>query len=171
MGCFYYKKENGELTRYDVESSVYEDFLKETSILASNSIFSSEDVVDSIKREILKANSPKSYYEATDVETVYEFITKPHAEIFGNIAALKGQSRLAPEFIQENRILEFVKAHLEEYTNNTGAVYTPEYLEMLKRDPVLKQYDDKDLIPALAEVESRIRIEEMTKNFSIKFHE
>lgn len=171
MGCFYYKKENGELIRYDLESSVYEDFLKETSILASNSIFSSEDVVDSVKREILKANSPKAYYEATDIETVYEFVTKPHAEIFGNIAALKGQSRLAPEFIQENRILEFVKAHLEEYTNNTGAVYTPEYLEMLKRDPVLKQYDDKDLIPALAEVESRIRIEEMTKNFSIKFHE
>ncbi len=168
MSCYYYRNKNGELVRYDSQMEVYEDFLKSTKELASNSIFSAEEVMDSTKKSLLAASSYQKYSKP-EAESIYDFITTPHAEIFGNIEVLKGQSRLSPEFIQENRILEFVKTNLDKYTRRGN--YNPEYLNMLKKDPILATYDDDSLIPALSEVEDRIRIEELTRDFSIKFTE
>lgn len=176
MGCFYYKREKGKWVQYASQADMYEDFLKETSQLDSNSIFSSDEVIESTKNAIYKANTPLEYRNA-DIETVREFVTKPHGELFGSINALKGQSRLAPEFIRENLVLEFVKRHIGDSKYKHVGEYSKEYLELVKADPMFNEglyqnmsdaEKDKLIIPLLTEIEDQIKIEEATKDFGIE---
>lgn len=155
---------------------MYEDFLKETSQLDSNSIFSSDEVIESTKNAIYKANTPLEYRNA-DIETIREFVIKPHGELFGSINVLKGQSRLAPEFIREYLVLEFVKRHIGDSKYKHIGEYSEEFLELVKADPMFNEglYQNMSdaeknnlILPLLTEVEARIKIEEATKDFDIE---
>ena len=167
MACFYEQVKSGGNRRFETKAQIYEAFLRDTSELAPNSIFSSEEIIESTKKEILKANNKSKYFDPNlEYENIYDLITKPHDEIFNQMQVLKGQSRLAPEYIEDNRIKEFVKDNIGEYTKK--GEYSQEKLDLLKKDPIFSEYSDSELIPALSEIESRIKIDDATKDFSNK---
>ena len=167
MACFYEQVKSEGNHRFETKAQIYEAFLRDTSELAPNSIFSSEEIIESTKKEILKANNKAKYFDPnSEHESVYDLITKPHDEVFNQTQVLKGQSRLAPEYIEDNRIKEFVKDNIGEYTKK--GEYSQEKLDLLKKDPIFSEYSDSELIPVLSEIESRIKIDEATKEFSNK---
>ena len=165
MACFYVRVTDKGDIRYESKAQIYEAFLKDTSELADNSIYSSVEVVESVKSAI-KMASNYDKYNKSEFDSIYDLITKPHTELFGNIQALKGQSRLTPEFIEDNWIVEYVQNNIGVYTK-TGE-YDEKHLELVKRDSQLSQVPEEDILPVLTELKSILDIQEATKEFSNK---
>ena len=108
MDCFYWKGN----TRMNSPKEMIELFLSERVVL-SGDIFSSEEVQKNVKDKILSLHVSKDAYASAEYVTDIDFISRINTDIFSPIPELKGIDRLTPEYIESNRMKNFVLKKME----------------------------------------------------------
>jgi hypothetical protein len=93
-------------------------------------------------------------------------------ELFSQIPGEKSRKRLQPEYIESNRIYEYVKVRQDLSINGANIAdlaFTEGKFDELKRN--LPNIDDNVLKYYLSEIESIMELEEKTKRFGTFLHE
>lgn len=107
--------------------SLIKHYYEKTSVLKNSNLYSSDQIVDSVVNELKKqldqkddiinnvitdVRGNKVQLNRGDIVSVLDFIVANNLQIFEQIGIT--QSQLSPEYIEENRILNFIKNSLKE---------------------------------------------------------
>ena len=164
---------------YDYEDKEYniieltKEYYKSKSPLTNTNIFSdSEKFSNNFKVLDTELKNKGTYLRLpdSDFEQVTNFITKEQPVFFKSINE-ESRSRLAPEYIRENRIVKFIEQKLDEnaYPSLSHVIIKQsEDLKLLKK--VFPDKDDKVLQYYLDEILDVMTIEEKTKKLGIGIH-
>lgn len=172
MACIYYdtKKNKQYNSIQDLIKDFYKDFKKFQ--LKNTAIFSAEEIQKSTVDKILAIKEINAY-KKSEGEEVLDFITKEHPGLFNQYSLLAGQERLAPEFIQINRIHKYILNKIGSLgvIDISGLTYNQKTLDELKAMGGLESAEENKLIYLLNEVEQIIEHEEQTKKFGTFIHQ
>lgn len=164
MDCFYWKGN----TRMNSPKEMIELFLSERVVL-SGDIFSSEEVQKNVKDKILSLHVSKDTYASAEYVTDIDFISRINTDIFSPIPELKGIDRLTPEYIESNRMKNFVLKKMEGKTSDDakkGVIIDNNNFVKLMEYSEFQEYDQDLIKTMLSEYEEVISIENATKNFA-----
>lgn len=170
--CFYYK--NGK--RINDIQEVIKEFFKDNYLLRNSAIFSAEEIQDSTIKQLKNIQGAVDFSKS-EKSMVTEFITKPNEGFFSLIGINTKSDRLAPEYILENRIFEYIKSNLpkvenlSDNVNISNVTYSESEFNKLRERKELDNISDNKLIMLLGEIEDIIAFEEKTKDFGIFIHE
>ena len=171
MACFYYK--DGK--RFNGMQDIIHEFFKDNYSLRNAAIFSAEDIQESTKKDLLKTPGATTY-EDSKRESVVDLISKDHSGLFNKIGLVTKNGLLSPEYIEENRIYQYVLdnlpkvALLPDNADTSGLVYSKDKLATLKSNPEMATITDAKLITLLSEIEDMIHFEEKTTDFGTLIH-
>jgi len=169
--CFYYK----DGIKVNNIQEIIHEFFKDNYQLRNAAIFSAEEIQNSTVtkiKNILGANS----YGKSEKAIVTDMITKENPGLFAKLGIETKTGRLSPEYIEGNRIYQYVVDNLgkadalpDNFSTN-GLVYTPEKLEALRGFSNLQNIPDNKLIYLLHEIEDIISYESKTKDLGTLLH-
>lgn len=169
--CFYYK--NGKKIN-DIQDVIAE-FFKDNYLLRNSAIFSAEEIQGSTIKALKKIPGAITYEKSNQWE-VTKFITNPNENFFSLIGIDTKTDRLAPQYIEKNRIAEYVKTNLKKVENLSDNVnvsnvtFTQSKLDELRAQKEFGSISDNKLIILLGEIEDIISFEEKIKDFGISIH-
>lgn len=144
-------------------------FYENTSQLKNSEIYSSEEIQKSTVDAILKIKDINNF-DLNESEVVTDFIVKENP-IFNAIPGLHGKTRLAPEYILENRIKQYVIDHIDTLSDSiSGGNPSPEMMNKIMT--VLGEgYPSNKVGFLIEQIEKIIEIEDKTKDFGTLLHE
>lgn len=180
MACIFTNKEG---VTYISPQELIKEFYKNNYELKNASIFSKEEIQTSVINKILNIEDINKY-RASELDNsvdsdgkpivklpVTTFISAEDKKLFSNIPGEKPRERLNPEYIEENRIIAYVKKQLEKPVPtlmDDYSGYSNKYLQILKSE--FQNVDENILKHHLVEIESVIKIEDRTKSFGSFLH-
>ena len=167
MNCKYTTKDDGK--QYDL-LTLTEKYYKSKSVLSNTNIFSKEEIRESVIKTIKAELDKKNIYiNMEDKTPAYEFITKLNVDYFKSLGI--DRERLAPEYIEVNRIQKFVEDKLEENpfpdTSKVKEEGSESFSMLVKSFP---EVDKKVLKYYLDEITEIILLEERTKILGTGIH-
>lgn len=152
---------------------ITEHYYKTNTVLKNTNIFSSDEIVDStvslLKKQLdlrddiindVVTDKSNNKIQVSGVKAVSDFIVANNLGIFNQIG-LKHQERLSPEYIEENRKVNYVKLGLE----SQGIASKPE--DKLS-DLIIKHGDKAKIL--LDEIEADIEVEQKTRKLGTAIH-
>lgn len=168
--CFYYK--DGKKIN-DVQTLIAE-FFKDTSRLENSAIFSAEEIQESTIK-LLKNLEGATKYNASKKRSVIEVISTPNPGLFTKVGIKTKNGLLAPEYIEENRIHQYVLDNLGRLAATTtidvdSLIFTKEKFDRLKNDPAFNNVSEDKLKFLLNEIEADIRYEQLINKLGIFMH-
>jgi hypothetical protein len=170
--CIYtIKDSNGEIKNMDL-LQLTEYYLKDSDKFKKSKIFSSEEKINAtvkIINTLTDNNYRKSLKEDTSKTEVTEFITKELPTELLDTLGLVDQNRLNPEYIEQNRIIEYIKTGLN---SSDDTPILPEH-ETLKDYVNLKEfskYSKEKINYYLVDILDTITLEEKVKKLGVDIH-
>lgn len=166
MPCFYWKGDK----KFYTESDLISEYLEKNSILSSAAIFSSDQVQNSAITELRKLHKPELFGDE-NYTSVLDLISKPNKQLFTTIKQLEDVERLVPEYIEANRIRQFIIDNINSVVNFPDDVkYNTNTLSELMLDPKISTYEEGKVKYLLSQIEQEIETEDKTKEISIMLH-
>lgn len=168
MSCYYVKGKR----KISIQKIMHE-FYKETLVITNAEVFSSDELVENTYKKITDLESSSNYVSSNNTG-ILDFITKENS-IFKTIPGLEDQNRLAPEYILEKRVSQWVRDNINSPStlnllNSTAEVeelyrkIEPELPEEIKEQPGKIKY-------LINEILEEIKLEEVNKDFGTAIHE
>lgn len=182
MACFYYNDDY----KFSSNLELLQEFLKSNFQLQEGSIYSAEDVQESTFNKISKIPDANKYDTdesklQTDPEyksgyiTISDLVSKEHPGILGQIEETRNQDRLAPEYDEERRIVNYILKHIDDLQGNVPKEFVDKILreeqsqrntlfsgrrfEILKGDERLRDYSQNEIKYLQHQIESEIELE------------
>ena len=168
MACKYYDNRNGK--EYNSIQDLIHDFYVNNYELKNAAIFSADEIQDSTVNKILKIKDINTFGDSNKTP-ITQYITDPNP-LLAMLPGFGNQDRLAPEYIEKNRIYQYVTSRIDALGTKdiTGLEYDPKKLEDLKAEGNLSEANENKLIFLLSEIEGIIKHEEKTKDFGTFLH-
>lgn len=164
------KYTDGKKTFNTVE--ILREFYKSTNIIRNDTIFSQEELQKNTVDRILKISSINDYNSSKN-PSVVDFITKEN-HLFKTIHGLENQTRLAPEYVKDNYILNYVKEQLNTNKVPNLLEHIPEVIEVYSKleEQLLPIYPgrENEIKFLINEALEEIKAQEATKDFGIFLH-
>ena len=171
MECAY--TYNGKDTRNILElAKVF--YQSKTQLDPSAAIYSSEEVQKSTVDILLEQNKLKTQIEENkNLSPVTDFIVSTNSAPILNGIGIDAE-RLAPEYIEENRINNYISTELDKNTSLSIDESKLPKVSKERFDKVLQKFPNSDksvLQFYLSQIEDIIKLEELTKDFGNALHE
>ena len=168
MECYYYKGTE----KFSNPSKVVEAFLRSKSKLdPSSSIFSSLEVQRDTIDKINELHNEVDF-ESEAYMPDLKFISKPNMGLFKNDPELKNIIRLTPEYIEANRMPNYIIEVLNEikagrqYEVEEGIFVNDAKLQEVLRNPIINNANIDTVKTILRDYENILETEEGTKDIS-----
>lgn len=169
MACKYYDNRNGK--EYNSIQDLIHDFYVNNYTLKNAAIFSADEIQESTMKQLLSVKNINSF-GGSDKIPITQYITDPNP-MLALLPGFDGKDRLAPQYIKENRIYQYVVDRINELgtVSSDGLDYDDKQLELLKTTGSLVDADESKLIYLLNEIEGIMQHEEKTRDFGTFLHE
>lgn len=171
MACRYYNSKTGKY--FDSDQDMIKQFYMSEFELKNSAIYSADQIQSSIEDKIKKIPGINDYSKDSRID-VLDLVTKEHEALFNQVPGESGRKRLAPEYIKEERIYNYIK---REMINNRTDHFDPSsfnYSEDLL-PKMVERFGENTSIDTikhfLTEIEDIIYMENLTKEFGTKMHE
>lgn len=166
MPCFYWK----ENKKFYTDTELINEYLANNSVLSSSAIFSDDQVQNSAITELKKLHKPELFGNENYM-SVLDLISKPNKQLFTTVKQLEEVERLVPEYIEKNRIRQYIINNINSVTDvPENITYNTNTFAELITDPKIAQYSEDKVKYLLSQIEQEIEIENKTKEISFMLH-
>jgi len=163
MSCIYIKQDG---TEYNSIKDLVDDFYKSNHQLRNSAIYSSDEIKESTINLIERASVSKSTFDSSKKIRINEFITKVNPTLFKRIAGEENRTRLVPEYIVDNRIIDYISKKISTENLDLSKVdvnslkYTQEMFDKIKKDDRIANLNEDAVKYYLSDIQSTINTEE-----------
>lgn len=166
MPCFYWKGNK----KFYTDTDLVNEYLAKNAVLSEASIYSADQVQNNAVRELRNLHKP-DLFGNEDYMSVLDLISKPNKQLFTTIKQLEQVERLVPEYIEKNRIRQYILDNIHTSEDFSGDVqYNTNTFAELLEDPQIARYDSEKVKYLLSQIEQEIEMENKTKELSLVLH-